>query len=71
MSSRKLDQLATDIDEASITVEELQSDPDTDIDEKLDDLHTILEKASDAIDDFENDDQVFHRDSTPGKPAGD
>lgn len=44
MSSRKLDELASDIDDASITVEELQDPPDTDTDGKLDDLHTTLEK---------------------------
>ncbi len=50
MSSRKLDELASHIDDASITVQELQDAPDTDTDEKLDDLHTTLEKASDTID---------------------
>ncbi len=56
MSSRKLDKLSADIDDASITVDELQNDPYTDTDEKLDDLHTTLEKASETIDDLEEDD---------------
>jgi hypothetical protein len=56
MSSRKLDEVATEIDDASDTVEELQDDPDADTDEKLDDLHETLEKASDTIDALENED---------------
>jgi ATP-dependent helicase/DNAse subunit B len=56
MSSRKLDELATEIDDASMTVEELQSDPDTDADEKLEELHERLDKASDTIDDLEDND---------------
>jgi len=56
MSPRKLDEVATDIDDASDTVEELQDDPDADTDEKLDDLHETLEKASDTIDALENED---------------
>ena len=56
MSSRKLDELATEIDDASMTVEELQSDPDTDADEKLEELHETLDKASDTIDDLEDND---------------
>jgi hypothetical protein len=55
MSSRKLDELSSDIDDASITVEELQDAPETDTNEKLDDLHTTLEKASDTIDALEED----------------
>lgn len=56
MSSRKLDELATDIDDARTTVDELQADPDTDRDEKLDDLQKTLEHASDATDDLDNKD---------------
>jgi hypothetical protein len=54
MSSRKLDELASDIDDAKTTVDELQGDPDTDRDEKLDDLDKILEHASDTIDEVES-----------------
>jgi hypothetical protein len=54
MSSRKLDEIATDIDDAKTTVDELQDDPDTDRDEKLDELNKTLEHASDNIDDLEN-----------------
>jgi outer membrane murein-binding lipoprotein Lpp len=53
MSSRKLDELASDIDDAKTTVDELQDDPDTDRDEKLDDLDKTLEHASDKIDEVE------------------
>ena len=52
MSSRKLDELATDVDDASITVEELQHEPDGDSHEKLDELHKTLEDASDTIDEL-------------------
>ena len=50
MSSRKLAELAT----ASLTVEELQHEPDVDAHEKLDELHKTLEDASDAIDELES-----------------
>jgi len=53
MSSRKLDELASDIDDAKTTVDELQNDPDTHRDEKLDELHNTLEHASDKIDEVE------------------
>ncbi len=54
MSSRKLNELATDIDDASLTVEELQDVPETDVREKLDELHQTLEDASDTIDELED-----------------
>ena len=54
MSSRKLDELATDIDDASLTVEELQDVPETNVNEKLDELHKTLEDASDTIDELED-----------------
>jgi hypothetical protein len=59
MSSRKLDELAADIDDASTVVEELQNDadPDADVDEKLDELHETLEDASDTIDEMENEEK--------------
>jgi hypothetical protein len=53
MSSRKLDELAGDIDDAKTTVDELQDDPDTDRDEKLDELQKTLEDASDKVDQVE------------------
>jgi len=55
MPSRKLDELASDIDDASETVEEIQHTPGTDDSEKLADLHETLDKASEAIDELEND----------------
>jgi hypothetical protein len=52
MSSRKLAELATDVDDASLIVEELQHEPDVDAHEKLDELHKTLEDASDTIDEL-------------------
>jgi hypothetical protein len=54
MTSRKLDELASNIDDASMVVEELQDDPDTDPHEKLEELHHTLEHASDTIDEIDN-----------------
>jgi hypothetical protein len=56
MSSRKLDELASDVDDATTIVHELQDDHDRDPDEKLDELDKTLEHASDTIDDLENKD---------------
>lgn len=52
MSSRKLNELATDIDDAVTVVEELQAEPDVDASEKLDELKTTLEDASDVLDEL-------------------
>ena len=52
MSSRKLGELATDIDDASDTVEALQQAPAADAHEQLDELCKTLEDASDTIDDL-------------------
>lgn len=57
MSSRKLDELSADLDDASTTVEELQNDPDDDGDEKLDELHKTLEDASDTVDELVDKDE--------------
>ena len=58
MKSRKFDDLASDIDDASTVVEELQVDPDADGDEKLDELHKTLEHATDMIEEIgEKDDK--------------
>ena len=54
MSSRKLAELATDVDDASLTVEELQHEPDVDADEKLNELHKALYDASNTIDELES-----------------
>jgi hypothetical protein len=59
MSTRKLDEIATDLDDAAEIVEELKDTPGEDDDEKLDDLHKIIEEASDTMDELEeNDEQV-------------
>jgi hypothetical protein len=56
MSSRKLDELATDIDDAQTTADELTDAPDTDRDDKLEELNKTLEHAQDTIDDLEKKD---------------
>ena len=57
MSSRKLDEIATDVDDASTIAEELQGDPGVETEEKLDELHETLEHASDTIDELESEDE--------------
>ena len=57
MSSRKLDEVSTDLDDASIVVEELQDDPEADAPEKLEELHKTLEGASDTIDEIQDKDE--------------
>jgi len=51
MVSRKLDEIAADIEDATTDVEELQGDPHSDpkAGEKLGKLRETLEDASDAI----------------------
>jgi hypothetical protein len=50
MSNRKLDELATDVDDATSVLEELQDDPSVSAQDKLEELHDKLEQASAAID---------------------
>ena len=52
MSSRKIDQAATDVDDALEIVEELEDEPDA---EKLDELHDTLDDALDSIDQVKKD----------------
>jgi hypothetical protein len=52
MSSRKLDELATDVDDAAEVVEELQAEPEGDVSEKLSELKETLDDASDALDEL-------------------
>ena len=52
MSSHKLNELASDVDDAATVVEELQAEPDVDASEKLDELKTTLEDASDVLDEL-------------------
>ena len=54
MSSRKLNELANDVDEAATVVEELQAEPDVDVSEKLEELKTALEDASDVLDELQD-----------------
>jgi outer membrane murein-binding lipoprotein Lpp len=58
MVDRKLDELASDIDDASTVVEELQEERDAEAaDEKLNELHATLEEASNTINDIVDDDE--------------
>jgi uncharacterized protein YukE len=52
MTSRKINEAATDIDDASETVDELRAQPNLDVDttDKLDELHETLEHAADTLD---------------------
>ena len=54
MSSRKLNELASEVDDAAMVVEELQAEPDVDASEKLDELKSTLEDASDALDELQD-----------------
>ena len=54
MSSRKLNELASEVDDAAMVVEELQAEPDVDAAEKLDELKSTLEDASDALDELQD-----------------
>ena len=56
MSSRKLDELASDVDDAAEVVEELQVEPDVDASEKLSELKETLEDASDRLDELHDED---------------
>lgn len=72
MANPKLDELATDIDDASTVVEELEVDRD-DADEKLHDLRKTLERAADMIDEIGGKDENGKRIGAlcflPGQPA--
>jgi hypothetical protein len=54
MVDRKLDELASDIDDANRIVEELQDNPRADIAAKLDELHETLEHADERADELED-----------------
>ena len=56
MSSRKLEELASDVDDAATVVEELQAEPDVDASEKLSELKKTLEDASDMVDELHDED---------------
>ena len=53
MSNRTLDELATDVDDATSVLEELQDEPGINTQDKLGELHDKLEQASEAIDRLE------------------
>jgi hypothetical protein len=54
MTAHEFDELASDIDDASMVAEELQDDHDADRGEKLDELHKTLEHAAEMIDEIVN-----------------
>ena len=49
MDSRKINEVAAAIDDAKTDIEELEFDPEADV--ELEDVHDALEHASDALDD--------------------
>ncbi len=64
MTSRKIDEVASDIDDAVTTLDELKAKSDHDIDttDKLDELHDALEHASETLDDIDNTDEIDDND---------
>lgn len=52
MSSRKLSELASDVDDAAMVLDELQADSEGESSEKFDELRATLEQASDTIDEL-------------------
>ena len=56
MSSRKLEELATDVDDAAEVVEELQAEPEVHTSERLGELKKTLEDASDTLDELHDED---------------
>jgi len=51
---RKIDEMAEDLDDLGVTVDEIKDDPG-DIDEKkLDKVKGALDRATDAVDEIEN-----------------
>jgi len=53
MPHRKLDELATDIEDAKRIVDELQDAPTVDTEDKLDELREKLDEATASIDELE------------------
>ena len=56
MRSRKLNELASDVDDAATVVDELQAEPGADASEKLGELKQALEDASDTLDELHDED---------------
>ena len=50
MSSRKLDKISADVDDAKLAVDELKDGPPKEAKEKLKELEDTLEHAADTID---------------------
>ena len=57
MPSRKLEELASDVDDAATVVDELQAEPEGDASEKLGELKKTLEDASDTLDELHDEDE--------------
>jgi hypothetical protein len=65
MTSRKLDEVATDIDDASTMADELRTKhQDTHTANKLDELNQALEHASDTLDQIDNSDEKDGKDGS-------
>lgn len=56
MRSRKLKELASDVDDAATVVDELEAGHEGDVSEKLDELKKTLEDASDTLDELHDED---------------
>lgn len=52
--SDKLDELASEIDDAVVTTEELKNDPGSHNEKKIDKITDALDTAKDAVDDLED-----------------
>lgn len=52
--SDKLDELASEIDDAVITAEELKNEPGSHQEQKIDEIADALDTAKDAVDDLED-----------------
>jgi hypothetical protein len=67
MTHRKIDEVATDIDDAVTTVDELQAKPIQDVDttDMLDELHDALEHASETLDDIDNSEENDDKNGLP------
>ena len=60
MTSRKFDELASNIDDASTVVEELKDAPETNTGEKLDELQDTLKQATETIDEISDRNKKDH-----------
>jgi hypothetical protein len=66
MASDKLDEIAADLEDLSVDIEELHDDPATDVDpDQLAEVERAMGDAKDAIDDIEDDGEDDENDNLP------